>query len=384
MARRLIFCQMNRKSTSSICYAAHLAIMDLKRNWKLNIVIAACLALGMVVPLLCLGNVNVFVHKFSTIHLKDEANTLKVSFHEGYAAPWEIKSAFKEYEVPSDEFTVTAISREYVEYNGISNKLHVYHIMENYLDFETVQLIEGSLDIFGSESLCLVDVSLQNQYPDLCVGATITISGKQFEVGGIFSALNKKSVIVPIRSSELDTSTDVSIDCIYLHSPAGLPEENKVMMALQSIGLNNFILQDGKQVFKDTLDICLRKAAGVIAIGLVAFCFSAINISLILTGKLMQDKRSIGIKMAIGASPKLIVIESLTENLFCYCIAFLMDFGLVGAIYPTCPKELELIIDGKVYMAAFFFGITMVIAITYISTQWVKRQNLVTLIERVS
>lgn len=358
--------------------------MDLKRNWKLNIVLAACLALGMLLPLLCLGNVNVFVHKFSTIHLKDEANTLKVSFYEGYATPCVIKSALKEYEVSSDEFTVTAISRGYVEYNGISNNLHIFHIMENYLDFETVQLIEGSLDIFGSESLCLVDISLQNQYPDLCVGDTITISGKQFTVGGIFSALNKKSIIVPIRSTEWDASTGLSIDCVYLRSPAGLPEENQVMMALQSIGLSNFILQDGKRVFRDTLGVCLRKAAVVITIGLAAFCFSAINISLILMGKLMQDKRSIGIKMAIGASSKLIVIENLTENLFCYCIAFLMDFGLVGAIYPTCPKELELVIDGKVYMAAFLFGITMVIAITYISTQWVKKQNLVTLIERVS
>lgn len=375
---------MNKKRVSSNCYAAHIAIMDLKRNWKLNIVIAACLALGMLLPLLCLGNVNVFIHKFSTIHLKDEANTLKVSFHEGYATPCAMKSALNEYEVPVDEFTATAISRSYVEYNGISNSLNIYHVIENYLDFETVQLMEGSLDIFGSERLCLVDISMQNLYPDLCVGDTITISGKQFTVGGIFTALNKKSIVVPIRNAEWDTSTGLSVDCVYLRSPAGLPDKNQVMMALQSIGLSNFILQDGKQVFMDTLGVCIQKAAVVITIGLAAFCFSAINISLILMGKLMQDKRSIGIKMAIGASSKLIVMENLTENLLCYCIAFLMDFGLVWAIYPTCPKELELVIDGKVYVAAFLFGITMVIAITYISTQWVKKQNLVTLIERVS
>lgn len=382
--RRFIFCQMNKKSRASIGFAAHIALMDLKRDWRLNIVLAACLALGMLLPLLCLGNVNVFTHKFSTIHLKDEANTLKVSFREGYATPCEIKNTLNEYEVPWDEFTVTAMSRGYVEYNGISSKLHICHIMENYLDFETVQLIEGSLDVFRSESLCLIDASVQTQYPDLSVGDTIIISGKQFTIGGIFSALNKKSVIIPIQSTEWDASNGLSIDCVYLHSPSGFPEENKVVIALQSIGLSDFILQNGKQVFRDTLIICLQKAAVMILIGLAAFCFSAINISLILLGKLMQDKRSIGIKIALGASSKLIVVENLIENLFCYCIAFLIDFGLVGVIYPTCPEELELVIDGRVYMAAFLFGITMVIAITYISTQWVKKQNLVTLIERVS
>ncbi len=375
---------MKRININTIVYVAHSAIVDIKRGWKLHLVLVICLTLGMLLPILCLGNVNVFVEKFATIHLKDSKNTLIISVEEGFAVPYEINSVLLDAGISFDNFAVTATSRCLVERVGVSNRLYVYQATENILDFETMILREGTMDIFSSANLCLADESMVDVYEGLSVGDTITISGNPYTVAGIVSSLNIKDFVIPLSDDQAETAMEANIDKIYLHRQSSISEWDQITESLKSIGLINIELQKGEQVYQNTLLLGLGKVAVTLLVALLACCFAAINTSLILTGKLMQDKQVVGIRMAVGASPKLTFLGILTENLMCYIVAFLLDFGLVWLISPTIPVELQMIMDTKVYTIAFLFGIVMVLMITAISMQWLRKQKVVTLIERIS
>lgn len=375
---------MIRYKSCKIAYMVHSAVLDLKRGRKLQVVIAICFSLGMLLPMLCLGNINVLIRKFPTIKVKDSSNTLIVSVADGYVSPSEIQYALIKKGIEFDNYSISSYSQSLVEFNNHSNYLHVYSVMDTYFDFENVQLLEGSLNIFDGKECCLIDESLQEEYMGLSVGETITISGRTYVVKGIISALNIKSVIIPIGYVGGREPADMVLDELYIHAPCNLQNIDLVSEALRSIGLSVSSIFNGDQAFNIILRLCIQKSAVILFLGFVAFLFAAINISLILMGKVTQDKRIAGIRMALGASPNQILLGLATENLLCFCGAFILDFGLIRLAMYTCPKELQLIMDAKVYLFSFLFGVLMVFAITIISTWWLRKQNLVTLIERIS
>lgn len=368
----------------TIAYTLHSAVMDLKRGWKLQIVIAICFALGMLLPMLCLGNINVFIHEFSTIKVKDSSNTLIISIEDGYASPNEIQDALKKKGIQFDNYSASAYTHSLVEINNLPNYMYVYSVMDTYFEFENVQLLEGGLNIFDCEGYCLVDKSLQEEYIGLSVGDTITISGKTYTVKGIISALNQKSVIIPMGHFEGRDLEGIVLDELYIRIPLRLQNCDLASEALQSTGLSISRIINGDHAFKNVFHLGIRKSVVIFCLGFVAFFFAAINISLIIMGKVTQDKRIVGIRMALGASPSHILLGLVTENLACFCGAYIVDFGLIRIAASTCPKELQLIMDVRVYLFSFVFGVLMVFLITIISTWWLKKRNIVTLIERIS
>ena len=54
------------------------------------------------------------------------------------------------------------------------------------------------------------------------------------------------------------------------------------------------------------------------------------------------------------------------------------------SLFPTCPKELDIILNAKVYVAAYIFGAFMTLVVTWIALYKLKKHKLVELFERVS
>ena len=143
-------------------------------------------------------------------------------------------------------------------------------------------------------------------------------------------------------------------------------------------------VRGGEELYRIDLKEGFLKSTGIFLAGLVAFVFSAINICLVLTGKMNLDKRNIGIRVALGASNQLIFMSALFENLFCYCIAYLCDIGLVYLLRPTYPEGLTVILNARVFIVALIFGIFMTVLVTFIVTFKLRRKKCVELFERVS
>ena len=57
---------------------------------------------------------------------------------------------------------------------------------------------------------------------------------------------------------------------------------------------------------------------------------------------------------------------------------------MVHILKPTYPKELDIILDAKVYAAAYIFGVFMTLIVTWIALYRLKKKRLVKLFERVS
>lgn len=364
-----------------MAYTVRMAMVNLRRSWKLHGVMAVCLALGMLFPLLCLGKLNVPFRGLSTIGLRDQNHTTVVAFRNGRVAPAEVAYSLEQNGVSLDAFGASVYAACPVNRGDVSQQCFVYAVTDNFFDFKSVKLLEGNLDIFPARGLCLVDESMKEIFEGLAVGETITISGIPYQIAGIITAWPAKALIIPYSDGE--SQSGWTLGEAYLQRDT-LPEEDSVMVALEAVSLSGFEIREGGQYCKEHLHSFLKFLAQDILVALFAFCFAAINICMILTGKLMQDKRAIGIQMALGASPGMTLLTILLENLLCYCIAFLLDFGLVWLVFPTRPKELRLSMDAAVYVLSFLFGSVMVLILTMYSTRWLKKQSLAALIERVS
>lgn len=365
-----------------MAYTVRMAMVNFRRSWKLHGVMAVCLALGMLFPLLCLGKLNVSFRGLSTIGLRDWNHTTVAVFRNGRVAPAEVAYSLEQNGVELDAFGASVYAACSVNRGDVSQQCFVYAVTDNFFDFKSVKLVEGKLDIFSARGLCLVDESMKEIFEGLAVGKNITISGIPYQIAGIITAWPAKALIIPY--SGVESQSGWTLDEAYLHSRDALPEEDSVMAALEAVSLSGFEIREGGQYCKEHLHSFLKFLAQDILVALFAFCFAALNISMILTGKLMQDKRAIGIQMALGVTPGMTLLTILLENLLCCCIAFLLDFGLVWLVFPTRPKELRLSMDAAVYLLSFLFGGVMVLILTMCSTRWLKKQSLATLIERVS
>ena len=103
-----------------------------------------------------------------------------------------------------------------------------------------------------------------------------------------------------------------------------------------------------------------------------------------LTGKILHNKRLIGIHMALGSSYSTELFSALVENLLCFAAAFILDLALVQLLRPTVPQTFALALTAGVYIGAFVFGAGMVLPVTWATMRNLNRRKLVELMERVS
>lgn len=147
-----------------------------------------------------------------------------------------------------------------------------------------------------------------------------------------------------------------------------MPDEGDYIAdALKSAGLSVADVRSGEELYHAGLKNGLYQSLGIFGVGFVVFTFAAINICLVLVGKLSLDKRTYGIRMTLGAPYSLVFLSALIENMLCFCIAYLLDVGMVHIMKPTYPKDLTIILNAKVYVTAYIFGAFMTIVVTWIA-----------------
>lgn len=361
------------------------ALVNFNRRRSVNIIVSVSFALGMLLPILCLGNINIFVENVSTMRLKNDANVWIAYFDEATLSPNEIASSLRKSSLGISNYAICAQKRGVAEINGSKNDLFIDCLTEEWLEFEDCKNIEGSLDLFTGENVCLVEQSFAEKCGGLRVGDTITLFGDTYTVNGIFSAFHYYGrILLPLSDSNQATDSNLVISKLYLRTTENISDEAEIRTALMRTGLPVTNVISGEELYHTGLADGVYKSLGIFLVGFVAFLFAAINIALVLIGKFNLDKRNHGIRMAMGASYRLVFLSALFENILCFCIAFLCDIGLVYILKPTFPDGLTVILNNRVYFVAFAFGIFMTVIVTWIALFKLKRKKLVELFERVS
>lgn len=361
------------------------ALINFYRRRSVNFIVSLSFSLGLLLPMLCLGNINVFVEGFSTMRFKNDANTWVAYFGGGYTSAEEISSLLQEGSWKLSDYAISAYKSDTVEINGRKNNAFINYLTEDWLEFENCKLIDGSFDLSDDSNICLVEQTLSEEYGGLHIGDQITLSGATYTIGGIFSSFNYYGkILLPLPVSEETTESDIMLSKLYLRTEEALPDGEQIAGTLKSAGLPVSDVRSGAELYHAVLTEGLCTSMSIFGVGLAAFAFAAINICLVLVGKLKLDKRTYGIRMALGAPYSFVFLSAMIENMICFCIAYLLDVGMVHILKPTYPEELTIILNGKVYVATYIFGAFMTLVVTWIAVHKLKKQKLVELFERVS
>lgn len=374
---------MNHNQISIGAYTAYLSIISFQRNRKLNLILTLSLALGLTLPMLCLGNINVFVQNIDTVRLQDSENMYLVETRGGQTGFEALEQSLCAALPEIDAAAASYYSQAAVEINGIKQNMYVVYASEGLLEMEAFTENSGKLELPPGSSQCLVEQSLLEEYGEISIGGTLMAAGVPYEVAGIFSSIRYYGkILLPISSQTEKQQEALQLSRLYLHTTGPLDEALLTQTLAESEIIVNEVLQ-GDKLSRQWIIAGIRQSMFIFAVGIAGFAFAAINLCLVLTGRIMQERRVLGIKMAMGASYGQIFFASFVENLVCLCAAFCLDIALLPLLKTTCPKELKLIFDGSVYGGSFLFGALMVLLIVWAATWKLKRKKPVELMERV-
>ena len=361
------------------------AMINFYRRRRVNFIVSLSFSLGMLLPMLCLGNINVFIENLSTMRFKDDANMWIAYFEGGYTSDEEIFSLLQEDSLNISSYAISAYKGGTIEINGTKENGYISYLTKDWSEFENCRLIDGTLDLFNDTNIFLVEKTLAEKYGGLQTGEQITLFGVKYTIGGIFSSFNYYGkILLPLHINEQTTESGIMISELYLRTEEALPDSGHIADTLKSNGLPIINVRNGGEIYRTGLREGLYKSMGIFGVGFAAFIFAAINICLVLVGKLNLDKRTYGIRMALGAPYGFIFLSAVIENMLCFCIAYLLDIGMIHILKPTYPEDLTVILNYRVYAAAYLFGAFMTLVVTRITLYRLKKKKIVELFERVS
>lgn len=361
------------------------AMINFYRRRRVNFIVSLSFSLGLLLPMLCLGNINVFIENLSTMRFKDDANMWIAYFEGGYKSVEEISSLMQEDSLNISDYAISAYKGGTIEINGTKENGYISYLTKDWSKFENCRIIDGTLDLFADTNICLVEQTFAEKYGGLQTGEQITLFGVKYTIGGIFSSFNYYGkILLPLNINEQTTESGIMISELYLRTKEALPDSGYIADILTSNGLPIINVRNGGEIYRTGLREGLYKSMGIFGVGFAAFIFAAINIYLVLVGKLNLDKRTYGIRMALGAPYGFIFLSAVIENMLCFCIAYLLDIGMVHILKPTYPEDLTVILNYRVYAAAYLFGAFMTLVVTRITLYSLKKKKLVELFERVS
>ena len=165
-------------------YTIYDALINFYRRRSVNIIVAVSFALGMLLPILCLGNINIFVENVSTMRYKNDDNVWTVSFNSGEVNLEGLLSSMEEFPLEIEDMSVSAQKRGTVEINNVKSDGFMKYVTEDWLEFDNCKVIDGSLDLFEESNVCLIEQSYADNPDEIKAGDRIKLFGKTYTVKG--------------------------------------------------------------------------------------------------------------------------------------------------------------------------------------------------------
>lgn len=367
---------------NSFSYYIWLSTVQFCHEFKINVILIVSMALGLLFPIFCLGNINVFVQNIETMRIQGGADTIVLTLYGVDVAFQDVQRAIQNVGIKSADFALIAYCNSTVDWNDERHSEVVYYTTENITDFEMFVPVAGESVFSKNQNTCIIEKADLEQYGELSIGDTVTVDGQAYKLAGVYSSVrNNGKIFLPLAPQTSKGALQYSR--IYFRNTQQSDLE-RLCTALETIGLKVRSVRNGEQDFQKLLSQCIQQSVLIFSAGAVSLLFAGLNIGLVLTGKILHNKRLIGIHMALGSSYSTELFSALVENLLCFAAAFILDLVLVQLLRPTVPQTFALALTAGVYIGAFVFGAGMVLLVTWATMRNLKRRKLVELMERVS
>lgn len=368
-----------RKYCMVLEYIFYDILHSFRRSARLKLQLALTLCMGMLFPLICFGYLYALLLQFSTIPLVEDEQVLIIMLQGESQRPTELLDQLKADFPEIKQSSIVSYHYSVVEWSGERSNRFVRYTTPSLLDFIQITEVSGHPTLSDTNKLCIAE----NSWPVSAEpGQTITVDGIEYHLSGRFTCLRSSNNLYLPYPKEKPISNLTQHE-IYLRG-SNLPDEHSLTQWLQTFGLTVTAFQSGKESSSELLVDCFKSSMSKIIISLIGLLYAAINVALVITGKLQNEKRTLGIRMAVGASYKTIYLSVFSENVLCLTAALVGDICLIPFILSHCPTSLALKINVGVFLVSFVFSLGVLLIITWISTYKLKKIKPIRLMEKVS
>ena len=336
---------------------------NLKRKKFVSLSIILSLVLGLLFPVLVLAFGSAIIEFLNSSVIKDFDKVILVTIKNGSLSEADIKKIMIE-NTGIDTISRYNYFQATIILEGDYTRSNVVALDSNYRELSQMALCGGKwLDTDGlsSDFVCIIGKNFAKKYfAKNSLGNKINILGNEFEIIGVTDNINfLDSIIIPMNC--LDKLHLKNHDLTYY-----IKFKDKYELEKQAVLLKDFI----SDKFKFTADIKLYKdkhkddinrehafTTVLFAITGVVLLYALLNIINIIFNKVNEDRKSYGIKLALGASQKDIFMQNFFE---------LIILSLLSSIIVTLATLIVIYIINNYIFSFFSISINIYIICVFI------------------
>lgn len=352
-----------------------MSVKNIKRYIKINIIAVISLFFGLLMPYIVYGIINSYIEDLiimSSDNLKDTYT-------------FELKGvglSLDELDVISDmdynagvrfpHYNVFVQSGEYFKESTVEG------ITENYFDYANIDMIDGTLisheDVIYSKKVCILSKKIASVIK-VDVDYEIYLNGTKYSIKGIFDS-NIETIYIPYSSdfSQFGNS-QYFMYVTYTGNDISVVADEIRNIRDDIVVKNKSNKEDD---FNEKINMIISTSGALLTVAGIMFLFSIVNISLVMTGKLEEVKKSIAVKLSLGVSYSDILFEFFMENIFITLCAIVI-LGLVSPVIEyILPDSLMYMVsfNANVYLLTSITGIVISLISTVIITSNISRKNI--------
>lgn len=241
----------------------------------------------------------------------------------------EFNALFERYDFVKE---TTVVEKNYMD-DPLSGEAFSYNLISpNYADFFFVNVLDGRFftadELETGANVCVVEKAFQDR-KDVNIGGFITLDGAELQIVGVVKRnADSGKVFIPARTMKNDAARDQHFQG-YEVAAVLSDQERRFDMQWDQLGLAGEFTT-AREHYVNGLQFLFRRSIPIFILCAVLLCYALLNLINIMTGKLESQKRSLGIRLAVGASYRQIFLQFFFECLVLILIA-------VGAIFLLEP-----------------------------------------------
>lgn len=323
-----------------IGYLIGVSIKQATRSLKLTIMIFLCFYLGMILPFYCFASYNSLEKNLEMLNFE--------SMDKSISATWTSlhidKNKKSELEKFIDSNKISyKISSQFIIKELNNTSVLVYGIDKVATSHEII-LRAGRIFNYDKNE-CIIGAELADKY-NYNLNDYITFKHEKYKIVGITNSRSYISnMIIPIDLFEDDIKNEdvfVQYDIVALFNDSKelKKHENDILLWInkEDIGMDNINIRQSIEDYNQSKDTIKKWVEARIVIGVGGLVFAIVNMMMVLIGKIHENKKIYGIKLALGMSRSCLYFSFLIENII---IALFSNLGLFATM-PIISKLLNM------------------------------------------
>ena len=350
---------------------------------RLNLQMILCTAAALLLPCMALAYFRGVAQDRDLLKLRDEANVF-VASGTLYCRQGEAEALFSPLPVAESE----AVYGAQVLFDGNAKKVvtgYASGISEHFENFVPFELLEGRM-LTAQEFADGAPVALVSddffRFKGIARAQTpffLSVDGQSIEVVGILRCPSYTvGFLVPAKRLQTFTNGgDGKVDTLYARFAQPTSENNvRKELAQNGIDTQEVRVKTASAVYAEMVRSTGISASIIFAVGLLALLFSAVNLTLIVAGKLTNAKKVIAVKLAVGAARADVMGETALENIVMGSVGTVLAAVTVKFMTESITVLGSLALDTAVILQAWLLCTAMLCLVSMLAVHLVTGREI--------